>query len=267
MPIGKMEKAVFNDEVKELKVKADEMLKMIVAITTKKKKFPAISAYYDVEAVTYVLNFIQLNLKMSDLSVEILGIKNELNLTIARKEYYKAIGYFENLVGSEVERSLRENDEYLKKIEKLNPKQILNLVNKMHDILNDLRNKIGENSKWKWSFVEMQARVAVITKNITNFSDIAKFRDPRSDYYEERLELMSLCKQSLEEAAKQYRTKYELSGKSREDLKKCIDLLSSLRKIYVLFDETDEAEKLRNTIDASRLVLESSDKNKKKVKK
>ena len=264
MPISRMEKAVFNDEVKELKVKADEIVKTIAAITTKKKKHPAIAAYYDVEAIINVLKFIEINLKINDLSVEILGIRNEPNLTIARKEYYKAIAYFENLVGNEVERSLRENDDYLKKIDQLNPKQILNLIYKMHDLLGNLRDKVGEGSKWKWSFVEMLARVSVITKNITNFSDIAKFRDPRSEYYTERLELMMLCKQSLEDAAKQYRTKYELSGKTRDDLKKCIDLLSSLRKIHVLFDETDEAEKLRNTIDASKLILKSSDKDKKK---
>ena len=264
MSIEKEEKALYNYEVKELKVKADEVVKTIAAVTTKKKKFPAISPYYDVESIIYILNFIKLNLKMSDLSMEILGIKSENNLTIARKEYYKVIAHFENLVGNDVERSLRENDKYLQKIDQLNPKQILNLIYKSHDTLNDLKDKIGENSKWKWSFVEMLARMAVITKNITNFSDIAKFRDPRSEYYEERLELMTLCKQSLEDAAKQYRTKYELSGKSRDDLKKCVDLLSSLRKIYVLFDETAEAEKLRNTIDASKQILAESDKKKKK---
>ena len=264
MPTGKIEKAVFNDEAKGFKIQADEMVKIIAAVAAKKKKHPQILPYYDVEASIHMLNFIEINLKISDLSFEILGFKSETNLTIARKEYYKVIANLENIVGSDVERSLRENDKYLEKISLLNPKQILHLVHKLHSTLDNIIRKVGEGSKWKWSFVEMQARVAVITKNITNFSDIAKYRDPRSDYYDERADLMALCKQSLEEAAKQYRTKYELSGKSREDLKKCIDLLSSLRKIHVLFDETDEAEKLRNVIDASKQVLELGDKKTRK---
>jgi len=268
MSTAKIEKAVFNDESKGLKLQVDEMAKTIAAVAANKKKYPQILSYYDIEASIHMLHFIELNLKINDLSVEIMGFKSETNLTIARKEYYKVIANLENIVGNDVERSLRENDKYLVKIDNLNPKQILNLVQKMHDILNDLIFKIGgDASKWRWSFVEMQARVAVITKNITNFSDIAKYRDPRSDYYTERLELMVLCKQSLEEAAKQYRTKYELSGKSREDLKKCIDLLGSLRKIHVLFGETDEAEKLKNVIDASKQVLQLSDKSKKVQKK
>ena len=259
-----MEKSIFNDEAKVFKSQADEMTKTIAALAVKKKKHPNIESYYDIESSIHMLHFIEINLKINNLSVEILGFKSEPNLTIARKEYYKVIASLENIVGNDVERSLRENDKYLERINQLNPTQILALVNKMHDVLNDLKRKIGENSKWKWSFVEMQARVAVITKNITSFSDIAKYRDPRNEYYNERAELMVLCKQSIEEAAKQYRTKYELSGKSRDDLKKCIDLLSSLRKIHVLFDETDEAEKLRNVIDASKVVLQQGDKSKKK---
>ena len=47
------------------------------------------------------------------------------------------------------------------------------------------------------AFVELQARVAVITKNITSFSEVAKFRDPRTEFFYERRDLMQLCKDSL----------------------------------------------------------------------
>ena len=123
------------------------------------------------------------------------------------------------------------------------------------------------DSKWKWSFVELQARVAVITKNITSFSEVAKFRDPRSEFFYERRDLMQLCKDSLTEAARQFRTKYEMAGKARDDLKISYRYLSALRKIHVLFGEDTEAIKLKNIIDAAKIALEAEDKAKDKDKK
>ena len=78
---------------------------------------------------------------------------------------------------------------------------------------------------------------------------------------------MQLCKDSLAEAAKQYRTKYELSGKARDDLKKSIDLLSALRRIHILFGESEDATKLKTTIDAAQQALEADDKAKERDKK
>src|SRR5208337_1201427 len=95
----------------------------------------------------------------------------------------------------------------------------------------------------------------------------ARLRDPRVEFFDERRDLMQLCKESLNEAAKQYRTKYEMAGKAREDLKKSIDFLSVLRKIHSLFGEDIEATKLKNIIDAAKMTLEAEDKSKEKEKK
>ena len=98
-------------------------------------------------------------------------------------------------------------------------------------------------------------------------SGFQQFLQLPEEFYYDRRDLMELCKESLTEAAKQYRTKYELSGKAREDLKKSIDLLAALRKIHVIFGEDEEATKLKNTIDAARLALEAEDKSSDKEKK
>lgn len=267
MAISKAEKAAYNDEVKDIKKEVDELNRHLREVLNKKKKMQSLSAYYNLELVSTQMKIINLYLRMNDLSLEMLNIKNDAFLNNARKEFYKVLQYMEDIVGNEVERSLKDNDEYLVKIEQLNPKQILQFVEKIHSIFSRLRSKVGEESKWKWSFVELQARVAVITKNITNFSDLGKHRDPRQPYFYDRRDLMQLCKDSLTEAAKQYRTKYELSGKAREDLKRSIDLLSALRKIHVIFGEDEDATKLKNTIDAAKLVLDAEDKTKDNEKK
>ncbi|HOO71103.1 MAG TPA: hypothetical protein PK926_05010 [Spirochaetota bacterium] len=267
MPVSKAEKAAYNDEIKDIKKTVDNLNSQIRDILIRKKKMPRISSYYNVEISFKQMDVIDSYLKMNDLSVEMLGLKNESVLNNARKEFYKILQEVEEIVGNQIDRSLRENDDYLINIQKLNPKQILNFVQRLHRVFYNLRTSVGEGSKWKWSFVELQSRVAVITKNITSFSDLARLRDPRKEFYYDRRDLMELCKESLTEAAKQYRTKYELSGKAREDLKKSIDLLAALRKIHVIFGEDEEATKLKNTIDAARLTLEAEDKSSDKEKK
>jgi len=121
---------------------------------------------------------------------------------------------------------------------------------------------MGEESKWKWLFVELQAKIAMITRNFINFSDLLKYRDPRQPYFRDRREHLAMAKNALEEAAKQYRTKYELSSKSREDLKKSIEILEALRKIHFTLGESSEADKLKTTIDAGKFTLEAGDKKK-----
>jgi hypothetical protein len=267
MAVSKAEKAAYNDEIKDIKKDVDRLNGVIRDILVRKKKMPRISSYYNIEMVNTQMDVIDRYLRINDLSVEMLGLKNEPYLNNARKDFYKILQVLEEIVGNQIDRSLRENDDYLVTINKLNPRQLLTFIQRLHRVFYNLRSSVGEGSKWKWSFVELQSRVAVITKNITSFSDLARLRDPRTEFYYDRRDLMELCKESLTEAAKQYRTKYELSGKAREDLKKSIDLLAALRKIHVIFGEEEEATKLKNTIEAARLALEAEDKSSEKEKK
>ncbi len=270
MAIGKAEKAAYNDEIKDIKKDVDAINKEIKELMVKNMKMFNIEGYFNIEIAVLLMQLIRKYVKINDVSLDMLGIKSDTNLNNARKEFYKVLQMMEETVGRDLDRSLKENDEYLVKIEKLTPQQVLNLVRKMDELFHEIRSKVGESSKWKWSFVELQARVAIIVKNITSFSDIGKYRDPRTEFFYERRDLMEMGKACLTEAAKQYRTKYEMAGKAREDLKKSIDLLSALRKIHVIFGEDEEATKLKNTIDANKQALKSEDNSaeeKKKLKK
>lgn len=262
MQITKAEKAAYNDYIKEYHKEIDDLKKRIKELANKKKRKPAIAAYYNLEIIIEQIKIITLYISMSDASMEMLHIKNESFLNHARKDVYKLLQELEEIVGNETDRSLKENEDYLQRIEKVNPKQILNIIRSIHKIINILIKKMGEGSKWKWSFVDIQGRIAVATKNIINFSDIQRYRDPRSDYYLERQELLKLCKSSLNESAKQYRNRYEISTKVPSDMLKSIDLLSALRKINLILGRADEADKLKDTIDALRVRLEADEKQK-----
>lgn len=265
--LSKAEKAAYNDEIKDIKREVEQIKKSLSEAMSKKKKHPAVAGYYNFELASHEMDAIDSFLKMNDLSVEMLGIKNNSYLENARKQFYLVLQHLEEVVGDDIDRTLKENDEYLARVSRINPSQMLNFVQRMHNLLVKLKNKFGQDSKWKWSFVELQARAAVITRNIISFSDVAKLRDPRTEFFHDRRELMQLCKESLTEAAKQYRTKYEMAGKAREDLTESMNYLAALRKIHVLFGEDTEATKLKNIIDAAKMALEADDKAKDKDKK
>ncbi|MBN2079458.1 MAG: hypothetical protein JW838_10865 [Spirochaetes bacterium] len=267
MAVSKAEKAAYNDEIKDIKRDVEQIRKTVNDVVAKKKKNPSIANYYNFEVAALRMDSIERLMKMNDLSVEMLGIRNSNFLENARREFYRVLQDLEEVVGDQIDRSLRENDEHLATVNRFNPSHILGVVQRMNRILNTMKNGFGQDSKWKWSFVELQARIAVIIKNITSFSDIQRLRDPRSPFFYERRDLMQLCKESLTEAARQYRTKYEMAGKARDDLKKSVDYLAVLRKIHILFGENTEAAKLKNIIDAGRMALEAEDKAKDKSKK
>ncbi len=263
MAISKAQKAAYNDDIKAVKIKSDELEKKIRDLLQKKKSKPNIEPYYNLEIATYLLSTIELYMKMNDLSVAMLGIKNNKSLDIAKSNFSKVLLLLKETVGDDIERdSLKENEEYLAKIDKLNPRQILDFLIRVDSIFFSLKNNMGEDSKWKWLFVELQAKIAVILRNSINFSDFLKYRDPREKHFRDRREHLAMAKNALEEAAKQYRTKYELSSKSREDLKKSIEILEALRKIHMTLGESNEADKLKTTIDAARFTMEAGDKKK-----
>ncbi len=103
----------------------------------------------------------------------------------------------EEVVGNDLDRSLKENEEYLIKIEKINSAQILNLLTLMQEVIARLIKSFGEGSKWKWSFVDIQGRMAIVIRNFINFSLLQKTRDPRMQFFKERRDLLKLCKRNL----------------------------------------------------------------------
>lgn len=263
----KAEKAAYNDYIKEYKAQIDDCYKKVKELEAKKKKMPNIQGYVNLEMILEFLKTIFLYINMSDASLEMMNVKNEKFLDTARKEFYKVLQLMEDTVGKEADRSLKENEDYLKMIDRVTPLQLLRFIQRLHLTIKTIFERLGESSKWRWSFVEIQARVAVITKNIINFSDIQRYRDPRSPFYKERQELLQICRKSLEDAAQQYRVKYENSTKVPEDMLRSIELLTVLRRIHILFGDSDEATKLKNRIEALRGNLEKVEKDKEEEKK
>ncbi|MFW5808011.1 MAG: hypothetical protein ACOCWH_03050, partial [Spirochaetota bacterium] len=231
MPSTKEEKQLYNEAIREPREQLENKKKQIKDIALKKRKNVNISQYYNLELAMLHLDSVMLYINMNDSSVQYLDLRNSSFLDNARKEFYKAIQMMEEIVGWDIDRSLAENKDYLATVNKLTIRNVLHIARRFSYVFDTLKDKTGESSKWKWSFVDLNVRIAAVIKNMINFSELEQYRNFRSEYFKDREEIIKLCKISLEDAAKEARNKYEMSTKAPEDIRKAVELLTALRSI------------------------------------
>ena len=196
-----------------------------------------------------VLNMASYYILLNSLSVTLLGIKNDNFLNEARKACYRAIIYMEGVVTDLIDVPLSELSESQKSITGYDDKKRYEIIKKLGFTIDTIEKAFGDNSKWKWSFVELEGRFATVSKNLIDFKSLIKGMDPTVDGYEIRMYHLNLVKELLQKAATRYRGKYELNTFRIDDFKLAITYLSALRRIHIYLGETGEAETTKKNID------------------
>lgn len=203
---------------------------------------------------------------LNSLSLSLLSMKNESFLNDARKCIYKAIIYLEQAVSTYLDVPFSEYEERLESIESFNDESRYKLLAKLGFAIDTVEDGFGENSKWKWSFVELKGRFAAVSKNLINFKTLLGKLDPRIEGYECRVAHINLTKELLQNAADGYRQKYELSTRRFDDMQTAINYLSALRRIHIMLGETEEADVAKRKIEIWRTKMEADSKKKKMEK-
>ena len=203
------------------------------------------------------LNLVASYLLMSSLSQSFLGVKNEAYLNDGRKCIYKAIFYLEEVVSPSVDAPFSDYEEGLDAIASFSDENRYNLMRKMGFAIDSLEEGYGDNSKWKWSFVEMEGRFAAVAKNLLNLKTFVAGMDPRSEGYSARMAHLALARELLQTAADRYREKYELSTLRIDDIKAAINFLSAIRRLHVVLGEGDQADVVKKKADIWRTKMEN----------
>lgn len=203
------------------------------------------------------INLVAQYLLMNSLSLSLLGLKNESHLNEARKCIYKTIIYLEEIVSAFIDVAFSEYEAGLASIEAYSDESRYDLVRKIGFAIDSLEDGYGDNSKWKWSFVELEGRYAVVAKNMLNLKTLVTGMDPRSEGYSARLSHLSLVKELLQQAADRYREKYELSTMRLDDIKIAIHLLAALRRVHMVLGESEQADVVKKKIDIWRSKMEN----------
>ncbi len=205
------------------------------------------------ENLGIVANF----LLMNSLSWSFLGLKNEAYLNEARKCVYKVLIYLEEIVTSYIDVPFSDYEGGLAGIESFSDDARYRLVRKLGFAIDSLEDGYGENSKWKWSFVEMEGRYAVVAKNLLNLKTFVTGMDPRVEGYSARLSHLNLAKELLAQAADRYREKYELSTMRVDDIKIGVNLLSALRRLHQLLAENEQADSIKKKAEVWKAKMEA----------
>jgi hypothetical protein len=247
--ISPAQRAEFAEKSKDIKSNIDVLDKKIMGLQKDiaKNKNTTVN-YKKIQIANFLMNTVNLYLKLSSISMKIMGIKNESYLEKARKITYKYISILEEIVGDEVDVPLSENEELLASIEQISDEYRIKLVRKIASVIKKVEERFGPNSKWKWSFVDLESRAATLCKNLTDFKKIQRDQDPRIEGFAERNEILVFIREYMRGAANRLREKYEMASNEAIDMKTAVHLLESLRRISSLFKDSQDTENLKKNI-------------------
>lgn len=257
----------YNEKIKEYKATVDKQHQREKSVLSAIEGDDHGAPYKRLTLADEALNTVSYYLLMNELSLNLLGIKNESFLNEARKTIYKCIIYIEEVVSDYIDVPFSEYEERLEQIEDFEEQRRWDLLSKLGFSIDSVKESFGDNSKWRWSFTELHARFAVVAKNFLDLKNFLSGMDPQVEGYRLRMEHMNLVKKMLEQAATNYRQKYELSTGRIDDFKVAIHYLSALRRIHILLGESEESDVIKKKMDVWKSKMESDSKNAENAKK
>jgi len=215
------------------------------------------------EMLNLTSNYVAIN----GISQTVLRTKNEEALNDARKSIYKAVIYLEEVVSSYIDVPFSDYEERLAAIESFDENQRYLLIRKMGFAIDMLEQAYGDNSKWRWTFVELEGRFATVAKNIVDLRSAYANSGPESPFYDSTVYHLRLIKKLLAQSADRYREKYELSTGQMHDFKTGIAYLGALRRLHIVLAESEDAEAIKKKLNIWTVKLETDLKKQEEAKK
>ena len=187
-----------------------------------------------------------LYMAQNSLSLRLMEVKNNDALNDARKLLYKAIIYLEEIVSDTIDVPYSELTPLLEPIHNVPIIRRYTIIRKLGLAITMLKDAFGDNSKWKWSFVELEGRFATVSKNFIDMKAAYKdYFDPSCADYETTVLYIRMIQKQLNDSATAYRDKYELSTRRIDDMRNAIKYLLALRKLYIAIGDSNQAEEVK----------------------
>jgi hypothetical protein len=265
--ISNEERHKYFEKIKNYQAAIDAILKREQNVITVIRKDPAGAAFKRLALVDEMLNLTSNYIILNGVSQSMLKVKNEDALNDGRKSLYKSVIYLEEIVSNYVDAPFSDIEEKLVEIASVDAARRYALIRKMGLAIQLLEDAYGDNTKWKWSFVELEGRFAVVSKNIIDMRNAVANTDPRSPNYEPTVYHLRMIKKLLMQAADRYREKYELSTNRIDDFKMGINFLAALRRVHIILGDRDDAETVKKKLEIWSVKLESDLKKKEELAK
>jgi hypothetical protein len=247
------------EKVKEYKQHIDKILQREKSLLELIQREDSGAEYKKLTLADENLNLASYFILLNDVSVCLLGVKNDGFLNDARKCCYKSVIYLEDVVTGFLDVPYSDYKEKVEKIEGIEDDKRYQLVRKLGFSIQSVVDGFGPETKWKWSFVELEGRFAVIAKNLINLKTLIAGLDPGQPGYQSRVSHLNLVKDLLARAADRYREKYEISTTRIDDFKKAIAFFAALRRLHMILGEGANTENVKKKIDAWMTKMEADE--------
>ena len=265
--VNDQDRHVYYEKIKNFTAISRSLLEKEKRILIEVKKNTPSSPYQRLTLSDEMLNLSSNYIAINGISQNVLKTKNEEALNDARKSLYKAVIYLEEVVSNYVDVPFSDYEDKLKSIESFDPNQRYNLARKMGLAIDILEQAYGDNSKWRWTFVEIEGRFAAAAKNMIDLKSVYVNASPTSPFYDASVYHLRLIKKLLSQAADRYREKYELSTGVTLDFKTGINFLSVLRRIHIVLAENEESDAIKKKLAIWSQKLETDLKKQEDAKK
>jgi hypothetical protein len=193
---------------------------------------------------------------ISGVSLSMLRLRNEEALNDGRKSLYKAVIYLEEVVTPLVDAPYSDYEEKLAEIAPIDAMRRYTLIKKVGLGIELHEKAYGDNTKWRWAFVELEGRYAAVAKNIMDLKTAVANTDPSSPDYAPTVYHLRLLKKLLLQAADRYREKYELSTNRIDDFRMGIHFLNALKRIHILMGDRNDVETVKKKAEIWSAKLE-----------
>ena len=250
-------KRKYSEKIKAYKKMVEDQLQKEQQIIHILKNDDSGAGFKKLMLANETLNVVSYYLLMNELSLALLGIKNEAFLNDGRKACFKALIYLEEVFTDYLDVPFSDYEDYLEAVAGFSDEERFNLIRKSGFSIDSVNHAFGEGSKWKWSFVDMNGRLACIAKNCMDLKKMAAGMDPRIPGYQVRLQQLNLTRRLLQQSADDFRKKYELSTNRIDDFKRAIGFLASLKRLSIVLKRHSDVDALKKKIDIWKIKMDA----------
>jgi len=265
--ITETDRHTYHEKVKTYVSMTRALLKTEKDLVQEAKKNAAGAPLIKLTLTDEMLNLASNYMAVNGVSQVLLRVKNEEALNDARKSLYKAVIYLEEVVSNLIDVPFSDYEDKLKLIDSFNQDQRYEMIRKMGFAIDILEQAYGDNSKWRWTFVDLEGRFAATAKNIIDLKSVYVNSSPESPYYDSTVYHLRLIKKLLAQSADRYREKYELSTGQMLDFKTGISFLGALRRLHIVLAESEESDSIKKKLAIWKTKLDTDLKKQEEAKK
>jgi hypothetical protein len=197
---------------------------------------------------------------ISGIGQAVLNMRDEEALGDAKKSVSKALIYLGNIVTGKVDAPFSEYEDALAELEAVDVSKRCFIVRKIGLTISLLKNAYGDNTKWRWVFVDMEGHGAAVAKNLLDLKKVQANNEPSSPDYEPLLYHTRIVKKMLADVADRFHSRYMLATKRHEDIWKAGNFLNALKSLHLVLNERYEADTVKKKYDSWFGALESEQK-------